>query len=89
MDSKKYDRSIPLYCPTCGGTDFSRSTEGELLKCTNCGLALTKDDLISRNQESIQAHTEEVKRVVVADLEKHLKKTLSDAFRGSKNIRIR
>lgn len=90
MDSNKYNRSIPLNCPTCGGTDFSSSTdESQLGKCTNCGLELTKDDLISRNQENIQAHTDEVEREVVADLQKQLKKSLSDAFRGSKNIKIK
>ena len=90
MDSDKYSRSITLHCPTCGGTDFaSASTESEVVKCANCALELTKDDLIGRNQENISAHTDEIKREVVADLEKHLKKSLVDAFRGSKNIKIK
>ena len=89
MDSNKYSRTIPLYCPTCGGTDFSSSSgESGLLKCANCGLELTKDDLIARNRENIQVHSDEVRREVVADLENELKKTLADAFRGSKNIKI-
>ena len=47
MDSDKYNRSITLHCPTCGGTDFaSASTESEVVKCANCALELTKDDLI-------------------------------------------
>ena len=90
MDSNKYSRSISLHCPTCGGTDFSSpSEESVLVTCANCSLEIAQDDLIGRNQENIQAHTEEVKREVVADFEKQLKKSLSDAFRGSKNIKIK
>jgi uncharacterized Zn finger protein (UPF0148 family) len=89
MDPNKYNRSIALHCPTCGGTDFSSSDESELVKCVNCNLELTKDDLIGRNQENIQAHTDELKSEVLDDVEKQLKKSLSDAFRGNKNIKIK
>ena len=90
MESKKYNRSISLHCPTCGGTNFcSPSEESVLVTCANCSLEMTRDDLIGGNQENIQAHTDEVKRDVVADFEKQLKRSLSDAFRGSKNIKIK
>ena len=89
MDSSKYNRSIPLNCPTCGGQDFSSSDEDEMKKCTNCNLELTHDDLISRNQENIDAHLNEVKQEVAEDFKKQFVASLSNAFRGSKNIKIR
>jgi tRNA(Ile2) C34 agmatinyltransferase TiaS len=87
MQPEKYERSIPLYCPTCGGTDFSE--EGEFFTCTACSLRLTKDDLIARNGENIDAHVKEVQRELTADVQRELKKKLQDAFRGSKFIKIK
>jgi hypothetical protein len=90
LDTSKYNRSIPLNCPTCGGTEFASSNdEDQLVRCTRCDLELTKDELISRNQENIKVHTDEVKREVVDDIKKQLSKSLRDAFRGSKNIKLK
>jgi len=84
---KNYDRSVPLNCPTCGGTDFSGADE--LLTCTGCSLEISREDLVQRNAENIQAHVAELKQEVTADLQKQLKKTLADALRGNKHIKIR
>ncbi len=89
MDTEKYNRSISLLCPTCGCADFETSGSSPLVKCANCGLELTKDDLVARNQEHIQAHTDDIKREVAADLQTQLTKSLRQAFRGSKHIKMR
>lgn len=90
MDEQKYNRRVHVICPTCGGESFSsESANFELAKCENCGLELTKSDLISGNQENISAHTEEIKKLVLKDMKKQLQKSLADAFRGNKNIKIR
>jgi uncharacterized Zn finger protein (UPF0148 family) len=87
MQSEKYERSIPMCCPTCGATDFSE--EGEFCTCAACNLRLTKDELIASNGENIEANVQEVRRELVADVQRELKKRLQDAFRGSKFIKIK
>ena len=89
MNLNKHNRSVPLLCSVCGGKDFSSTEDNDLVICAACNFELTRDDLISRNQESINMHVAEVKRDVVKDVEAQLKKSLQDAFRGSKNIKIR
>jgi hypothetical protein len=52
-------------------------------------LELTRDALEAANQENIDAHVEEVKREALAEAERLLKKSLSDAFRGNNFIKIK
>ena len=87
MDPKKYERSIPLYCPTCGGTDYSE--EDGFLTCNSCNLKISQDDLIASNGENVEAHVREVQRELTTDFERELKKKLCDAFRGSNFIKIK
>ncbi|EQB8443801.1 TPA: hypothetical protein L4942_000940 [Pseudomonas aeruginosa] len=89
----KYNRSVSLNCPTCGSTEFSHDgadgQTSELFTCGNCGLQISKDDLIRANDENVQAHAKEIGQAVVKDLQKELHESLKRAFRGSKNIKIR
>lgn len=87
MDSEKYNRSIVLNCPTCGNTDFETSEDenNPLVKCISCNREMTKDDLINENGENIDVNVEEITDEVVEDLSKMLK----NAFKGSKNIKIK
>jgi uncharacterized Zn finger protein (UPF0148 family) len=93
LNSDKYNRSVTQYCPTCGGIDFSHDgadgQTSELFTCGNCGLQISKDDLIRANDENVQAHVKEIEQAVAKDLQKELHESLKKAFRGSKNIRIR
>ena len=93
MDPEKYNRSVTLICPTCGGTQFSSSepsnSESELLTCASCGRELTRDELIRENSENIDEHVKEIGKEVTEDFGRELKKQLAAAFKGSKSIKIK
>lgn len=89
MDAEKYNRSIPLQCPTCGSNQFEHSEEPVLMKCASCGRELTRDELISENGENIQKHVEEIGKQAAQDLGQQMKKSLQDAFKGNKFIKIK
>lgn len=90
IDKGKYDRTITLHCPTCGGTDFKYEAEtahedSALITCPSCGLTITKSDLIASNSENIDAHLDEVKAEVMQDITK----SLEDAFKGNKFMKLK
>lgn len=90
IDGNKYNRTIQLHCPTCGGTDFdqvSQAVDGDTapIKCPSCGLTTTRSELIAANGENIAEHLDEIKREVRDDITKSLK----DAFKGNKFIKIK
>ena len=89
MDSSKYSRSVSLLCPTCGGTmfEFEQGVDQtiEIAKCAKCGRIISKDELIRENGENISEHAKEIGRDIAEDLHK----TLKDAFRGNKFIKIK
>ncbi len=93
MDSEKYNRSIALFCPTCGGTifEFEHGVDEtiEIATCAKCGRELPKDELIRENEENISEHVEEIGKEVVKDIAEDLKKLLKNAFRDSKHIKIK
>ena len=93
MDTSKYDRSVSLFCPTCGNDQFEYGQEGnegpEVVTCASCGHELTKDQLLQENSENITAHVDEVGKEFVEDVANDLRATLKRAFRNSKNIKIR
>lgn len=93
FNTEKYSRSITLTCPTCAGTQFEydeEATSGEApMKCAGCERVLTRDELKEANAENIEEHLNEDKKQVTQDLQKHLHDTLKNAFRGSKNFRIK
>ena len=78
------NRNVTLYCPTCGNDQFS-SVDVEIddlsdvpgdtrIQCADCKCIFTKTELIEANQDVINANIEEVKRDLMIDLEKKLKK---------------
>ncbi len=89
MQAEKYNRSINMLCPTCGGGQFAFEGEGEAvqsMKCASCGRELSKDELIELNGENISEHVKEMGKEITQDLAKELRDRLRNAFRGSKNI---
>lgn len=93
MDTEKYNRSVTLLCPTCGGTQFSPVSpddiESEIQKCASCGREITSDELIRENSENIDEHLNEIKKEVAKDVVSELKKQLAFAFKGSNFIKIK
>jgi transposase-like protein len=89
MEVSKYDRTIPLQCPTCGATDFVHTAGSDLVKCASCGRQMTKDVLMHENSENIQEHANEVAKQGADDFGRELTKTLQDAFKNSKFIKIK
>lgn len=93
MDTDKYNRSVPLQCPTCGATQFIQSgqdhEESQLVRCTSCGRELTQDDLIRENSENLSEHANEIAKQAVEDFGGQLKKSLIDAFKGNEFIKIK
>lgn len=87
MTSGKYDRSVELHCPTCGGTQFEHDELDETapVTCLSCGLSLSRGNLIAANSENIDAHIEQIKGDVTADL----KRQLQQAFKGNKFIKLK
>ena len=93
MPNKDYTRLIGIRCPTCSSTEFSGASESvdknEVLTCVGCGLETTHDDLMNANQENLHEHAREIGKEASDDFAKELRKKLQDAFRGSRNIRIK
>jgi predicted RNA-binding Zn-ribbon protein involved in translation (DUF1610 family) len=93
MDTEKYNRSVTLLCPTCGGTQFSPTSpdniESKLQRCVSCGREITREELIRENSENIDEHIKELEKEVTKDVADELKKQLASAFNGSKIIKIK
>ena len=91
MDSDKYSRQVNLVCPACGSDQFSFDEEVEdaPVTCANCSRQMTREELVSENSESTDAHASEIGEHVTKDLANELRKSLRDAFRGNKNIRFK
>lgn len=89
INAEKYDRTIRLLCPVCASTDMERSEESDFVKCISCGKEMTKHTLIEENGESIEIHVDELKNEISKDIEKEFSAMLKNAFKGSKNIRIK
>jgi len=90
IDADKYDRTIPLNCPTCGGTQFEFKSEdanddSQSVKCPACGFITTKAELIAANSENIDAQVDEIKEQLLKDVTQSFK----DAFKGNKFIKIK
>ena len=83
---KNLSMSVTLYCPTCGNDQFStidvydgnlRDADGSIrFKCSDCGLIISKEDLIDQNQNVINANVEDLEDEMVKELNLELKKAL-------------
>jgi len=71
---KDLSRNISLLCPTCGNDQFSAidvetddlsdAPDETRVKCSDCGMILTKAELIEENQERINANIDDIKAVI-------------------------
>lgn len=77
LDPEKYKRSVALLCPVCGNLEMEYAEDSEMVKCTDCGMELTKNELIQENGSSIDAHVNEIKK----ELSRDIQKQFSDIFK--------
>lgn len=93
FNADKYNQSVNLVCPTCGGDQFSHdgaeAQTSELMTCGTCSLEISKDDLLRANSENVDEHVKEIGQEVLKDIEKELRDTLKKAFSSSTNFRIK
>lgn len=81
LNPDKYKKEITLLCPVCGNSEMGNSEESEIVKCTDCGNELTKDELIQENGPSIDAHVNEIKKELTRDIQKQLKNLFKKSFK--------
>lgn len=74
---------VTLSCPTCGCTEFAEtsgqdwgSADERYFICAHCGTAISRDQLIEANSESIDATIQDMGDDIVSALSKDLKKAL-------------
>lgn len=90
MDVDKYERSVSMHCPTCGNTQFSSSEDQEeTLTCALCERVMTRDELVRENEENISEHLKEIRDQASKDIGEEIKRSLMNAFKGNKYIRIK
>ena len=77
MNTEKYNREIPMNCPTCGCTQFKTEDDSApIVECASCGRQISKDDLFRENSENINAHVSEVSKQVTDELLKDFQTSL-------------
>ncbi len=78
MNTEKYNREIPMNCPTCGRTQFKteENESASMVECASCGRQISKDDLLRENSENINAHVSEASKQVTDALLKDFKASL-------------
>lgn len=78
------EMNISLKCSVCGNDQFSTVDETlqdlmdapdeTLIKCSDCGRAVTKEELIEENSHIIDANVEDFKMDIIKEVERDLKK---------------
>lgn len=90
MNPDSFSREVKMICRACGNDEFAYDDSvGDLtdapdkteLKCTHCGLATTKGELMGDNSESICAVVDEIAEDVAAAVQKELDAALKKAYR--------
>lgn len=86
-----YNKSISLRCDTCGDTSFEFNKNKSWVKCKRCEREYHGgyDELVNLNQGDIDEQLNEIKKKVTHDLKQDFDKMLKDAFKGSKNIKLK
>lgn len=76
-----------LRCNTCAGEDFEFNEDRTYVKCTRCGREYFGgyDELLEYNQDVKDDVMNEMKE----DTEEYIKKSLQDALKGCKNIKLK
>lgn len=73
---RDYTQSVSMICPTCGGTDFSFEHDDSPVRCIGCDRVLTREELVRENGFQIESAVDEMKKEVIADATRDLRKIL-------------
>lgn len=76
-----------LRCATCAGENFESNDDKSYVKCTCCGRKYLGgyDELLEYNQDV----KDEVLNEAKADARDYIQKSLRDALKGCKNIKLK
>ncbi len=89
MENKQI--TVPLNCATCGGADFEFNEDKSYVKCRTCNREYLGgyDELVEFNQEQISSAVEDMKKEFGKEIKAALEKSLKNAFKGNKFIKIK
>ena len=82
MDDEKYNRSVTLLCPTCGGEQFKYDDEDDQAPviCQRCQREMSRQALIEANAENIEVNKDEM----IDEIRNDVRKQFKDIFKGGK-----
>lgn len=93
MDVEKHNRQIPIYCPTCGCSQFKYDSgvdeSIQVMECASCSRKFSREELLRENSENVSAHLDEIKQEVVQDVRREVQGMFKKAFSGSKHIKLK
>jgi uncharacterized Zn finger protein len=82
------EMSISLKCSICGNDQFSTVDESiddlldapndTLIKCSDCGRVVTKENFLEENSHIIDANLEDFSQDIMKEVEKDLKKAFKN-----------
>ena len=85
---KDMEMSISLKCSICGNDQFSTIDESiddlldapndTLIKCSDCGRVVTKENFLEENSHIIDANLEDFSQDIMKEVEKDLKKAFKN-----------
>lgn len=80
------EHTVKLRCATCADEDFEFNEDKTYIKCNRCGREYFGgyDELLEYNQEAINDSIDEIK----TEASDYIKKSLTDALKGCKNIKL-
>ena len=86
-----YNKSVQLRCISCGDSNFEFNDDKSWIKCNRCGKEYHGgyDELVELNQDPINQALNKTKDELLSDLQKEMKETLKNAFKGNKNIKFK
>lgn len=85
---KDYERSVELYCLTCGSSSFRYESvdsgeygDDHLFTCACCGRTFRKDELVEGNADVVSANMDEIVEEITSDLQKELNAMLKKVWK--------
>lgn len=90
LNFDKYQRIVPLLCPTCGHDKFKQTSEvSTTICCEKCERTFLREELHRENEENMHLYFQEMDKGINKDIEKEFKNILKKSFGRNKHIIIR